>query len=200
MTQIATKPSARQVLLGQLRHPLKLRVILSLSMIGSWYVFFFVPLADQTQATTTRIARERSRIGIAKEIESLKKTVAPYHARIPAGADFNELMRHVNDHLRSSNLKLIDLKPEAPKDLGPYQTIGIQLTLEGSFTDIDAFLFWIESAERYLRVDAVKLDPNPQDRGRLKAQLTLLSLAEKAPGAVTVKPVPAKGAGPKTDK
>ena len=56
-------------------------------------------------------------------------------------------MRRVIGHLRSSPLKLIDLKPDAPKDLGPYETIGIQFALEGQFDEIDAFLSWVETGE-----------------------------------------------------
>ena len=102
-------------------------------------------------------------------------------------------MRYVIDHLRSSPLKLIDLKPEASKDLGPYQTIGVQLTLEGKFAEIDAFLGWVESAERPLRVDSIKIDPDQKKVGGLKAQLTLLGLAEKTPTAAKEKPEANKG-------
>ncbi len=42
------------------------------------------------------------------------------------------------------------------------------------------FLGWIETDARHLRVDSIKIDPNPRDPGLLKAQITLLSLAEKA--------------------
>jgi Tfp pilus assembly protein PilO len=200
MNKTAPKSSARDLILLQLRHPLKLRVIICLTTIGSWYFFFFMPLGDQIQVTTARVSRERKRVATAREIETLKKALAPYHVLIPAGADFNELMRHVIDHLRSSPLKLIDLKPEAPKDLGPYQTIGIQLALEGSFPDIDAFLSWVESGERHLRVDTIKLDPNQQVHGRLKAQLTLLSLAEKTPGTARTTPEAGKAQPAKTAK
>ncbi len=47
-------------------------------------------------------------------------------------------MRQVIDHLRSSPLKLVDLKPGTAKDLGPYETIGLQLALEGEFAELDA--------------------------------------------------------------
>jgi Tfp pilus assembly protein PilO len=200
MSQTSPKFTPKDLILQQLRHPLKLRVMLCLTIIGAWYFSFFAPLGDQTQMTLATIARERKRIDAAKEIETLKKALAPYNLRIPAGADITELMGHVIDHLRSSPLKLVDLKPEAPKDLGPYQTFGIQVTLEGNFTDIDAFLGWVESSERHLRVDSIKIDPNQQDRGRLKALITLLSLAERAPGTAKAKPEAGKAQPAKTAK
>jgi len=90
-------------------------------------------------------------------------------------------MRHVIDHIRWP-LKLIDLKPEKPKDLGPYVAIGLQLKLEGHFAEIDKFLTWVESDRRLLRIDALKLDPASKDPGLLSAQILLLSLSTK-PGA-----------------
>ena len=114
---------------------------------------------------------------------------------MPAGANLSELMRQVIDHLRSSPLKLIDLKPGAAKDLGPYETIGLQLALEGEFTEIDAFLGWIETDARHLRVDSIKIDPNQREPGRLKAQITLLSLAEKARPQPKAKPDAGAAAG-----
>jgi Tfp pilus assembly protein PilO len=188
MSQTSPKTNVRELVLQQLRHPLKLRAIICLTMIGAWYFFFFMPLGDQTQMTTARIGRERKRIATAKEIEALKKALAPSQGHIPTEADFSELMRHMVDHLRSSPLKVVDLKPEAPKDLGPFEAIGIQLVLDGQFADIDAFLSWIESSDRHLRVDSIKLDPNSQDPSRLKAQLTVLSLAEKTPVTASTKP------------
>jgi Tfp pilus assembly protein PilO len=200
MSHTAPKSSAKDLILQQLRHPLKLRVILCLSIISVWYCSFFMPVADQAQMTHAKIAKERKRIAAAREIESLKKALAPHRGLIPAGADFSELMRHVIDHLRSSPLKLIDLKPEAPKDLGPYETIGIQLALEGQFADLDAFLSWVESDERHLRIDSLKIDPNQQSPGRLKAQITLLSLGEKTQATAKAKPDAGKAQPPKTVK
>jgi Tfp pilus assembly protein PilO len=178
MSQTPSKSRGQQVILDQLSHPLKLRAILCLAMTAAWYAVFFSPLSGQVAATTARIARERQRGTTARQIEQLKKALAPYESLISAGADVEELMRHVIDHIRSP-LKLIDLKPETPKDLGPYVAIGLQLKLEGHFAEIDKFLTWVESDRRLLRIDALKLDPASKDRGLLSAQILLLSLSTR---------------------
>jgi Tfp pilus assembly protein PilO len=188
MNQKPAKPDPRQIILDQLRHPLKLRFILGLSMLVGWYFFFFMPLCEQTELTAGRIARDLKRIATAREIDRLKKSLDPYQGLVPAGANLNDLMRQVIDHLRSSPLKLIDLKPGTAKDLGPYETIGLQLVLEGRFNELDAFLGWIEIDARHLRVDSIKIDPNLRDPGLLKAQIVLLSLAEKTQAPPKAKP------------
>jgi hypothetical protein len=188
MIQPSPKSNPRQLILDQLRHPLKLRFIVCLSMIAGWYFFYFMPLTDQTELTTARIGRELKRIATAREIEQLKKDLGPYQGLIPVGANLGELMRQVIDHLRRSPLKLIDLKPGTASEIGPFETIGLQLALEGEFSEIDAFLGWIETDAKHLRVESIKIDPSPREPGRLKAQLSLLSLAEKTPADPRNKP------------
>jgi Tfp pilus assembly protein PilO len=190
MNQKSAKTDPRQLILNQLRNPLKLRFILGLSMLGGWFFFFFMPLCEETEMTTARMSRELKRMATAREIEQLTKDLAPYQGLIPVGANMSELMRQVIDRLRSSPLKLIDLKPGTARDLGPYETIGLQLALEGEFMELDAFLGWIETDARHLRVDSIKIDPNLRDPGVLKAQITLLSLAEKTPAQPKTKAQP----------
>ncbi len=168
------------MILNQIRQPLKLRLLLCSAIITGWYVLFFSPLSEETAATTAKIVSERKRVAASREIEQLKKAMAPYKGRVLAGGDLNELMQHVIAHMRSSPLKLLDLKPEKSKDLGPYETLGLKLTLDGRFAEIDEFLKWVENDKRLLRIESIKLDPNIKDPGRLAAQVVLLSLGEKS--------------------
>ena len=116
----------------------------------------------------------------------------PYNGRVLSEADLNEHMQYLITHMRSSSLKLLDLKPDKSKDLGPYQAIGLKLALEGRFTEIDEFLKWVETDQRLLRIDSIKLDPASKDPGRLTAQVVLVSLAEKAAPTEKGKPEIAK--------
>jgi len=192
MIEKPAKTDYKQAILGQLRQPLKLRLLLCVLVIALWYIFFFSPLSQQTAATAAKIIRERKRVATARDIEQLKKAMAPFKGRVPVGSDANELMRHVIARIRSSPLKLLDLKPEKPKDLGPYEALGLKLTLEGRFAEIDEFLKWVEIDEQLLRVDAIKLDPVAKDPSRLTAQVSLLSLGEKAALTPKAKPEPGK--------
>jgi hypothetical protein len=183
MGQIPSKPAYGRMILGQLRHPVKLRVILSIAIVVAWQLIFFMPMSERMAATTARIEGERKRLATAREVERLRKGLAPYRELVSAGGDANEMIRRVIEHIRSSPLRLIDLKPEGPKGFGPYRTIGLRLTLDGHFADVDAFLGWVESGRRLTRIDAIQLTPNHKDPSRLNVQLTLLSLTER-PAAV----------------
>ena len=192
MNEKTAKTDYKRAILEQLRQPLKLRLLLCFAIITGWYFLFFSPLSEQTTANTAKIVMERKRVATARQIEQLKKAMVPYQGCIPAGADLAELIRHLIDHMRSSPLKLLDLKPEKPKDLGPYETLGLQLTLEGRFAEIDEFLRWVETDQRLLRIDKIKLDPTRKDPNRLAAQIVLLSLAERSAPPVKAKPEAAK--------
>ncbi len=187
MNEKKAKTDYKQVILNQIRQPLKLRLLLCSAIITGWYVLFFSPLSEQTAATTAKIIKDRKRVAASRQIEQLKKAMAPYKGRVLAGADLNELMQHVIARTRSSPLKLIDLKPEKSKDLGPYETLGLKLTLEGRFAEIDEFLKWVETDQRLLRIDTIKLDPINKDPSRLTAQVVLLSLGEKATATAKTK-------------
>jgi Tfp pilus assembly protein PilO len=193
MSHTPQKAGPRQLVLEQLRHPIKLRLVLSCGIILAWYILFCNPLSELVSATTAQVDRERKRLSTAKEIKELRKSLVPYQGCIPAEADTNELLNRLIDHVRSTPLRLLDLKPETPKDLGPFDALGLQLTLEGHFADLDAFLGWIETERRLLRIDSIKVDPNNQDPSQLKAQIILVSLAEKPAAAAKTKQEARKG-------
>jgi Tfp pilus assembly protein PilO len=183
MSQTAAKSTFLLRILRHLRHPLKLRIALCTAMVIVWYALFFSPLSERVAATTSRVVLERKRVGTAREIERLKKSLVPYRD-VAGSGDVHELMRHVIRHLRSTPLRFSDLHPEKAKDLGHYAAIGVRLSLEGKFDDMDRFLGWIEAEKRLLRIDSIKLMPNTREPGWLSGQLTLVMLAEKpAPAA-----------------
>jgi Tfp pilus assembly protein PilO len=167
-------------LLPHLRHPTKLRLILCVTIIGGWYVFFFAPLSDQLTETKTLIDKERKRVTIARDIDQLKAKLEPYEKSIPQGENATDLRRHLSDHIRGTPLKLIDLKPGKVKEIGPFDAPALQLSIEGKYTDIDDFLAWVETDQRLLRVDSIRLAPTTKDQSRLLASLTVLGLTDRA--------------------
>ena len=129
-------------------------------------------------STSAQSDRELKRIATARQIEQLRKVLAPIQARIPAHSGQNEVIQYVLAHVRQSPLKLVDLRPMKTEDLGSYDAIGLRLTFEGTYEDLDNFLTWVENDRRMLRVDSLGIDPQTEGT-RLNVQLDLLSLAEK---------------------
>jgi Tfp pilus assembly protein PilO len=188
MNEKISGSSLERLVLTQLRNPIKLRIALYAVILASWYFGFYSPTSDQMAHTSAQSDRERKRIATARQIEQLRKVLAPVQDRVPAHSGPNELIQYVMAHVRPSPLKLIDLRPAKTEDLGPYDAIGLRLTFEGTYSDLDAFLTWVENDHRMMRVDSLKIDPHDTDSTRLNVQLDLLSLAEKAKNISAEKP------------
>ncbi len=187
MSQTSSTSGVRGLILRQLSHPLKLRLALCVAVIASWQAIFLGPLNDNVAATTSRIGVERKRAATAREIEKLKTALKPHSDLIGAGEDEQEMMRQVIARIRSSPLRLVNLKPEKAKDLGPFAAVGLQLNLAGRYVDIDEFLGWAEADTRLFRIDSIRLVPNTREPGHLQANILLLALVDKAAPAAKAK-------------
>ena len=188
----ATPPKAGlpKLILDQLRSPLKLRLVLCPVILGGWYFFFFSPLSDHRTAIQASIDKERKRIDMASQIDDVRKSLLPFKDRVPANSDLDELIQFVMARIRSSPLKLITLKPEASKHFGPFESISLSLTIEGTYDQIDALLTRIYNERRLFRVESLSLTPaarsNDKKEGsssfKFHLQLKLTGLMEK-PGS-----------------
>ena len=156
------KAGLPKLILNQLRSPLKLRLLLCPVILGGWYFLFFSPLSDKMAATQASIDKERKRIDMASKLDEVRKSILPFKDRVSANSDLNELMRFVMARFRSSPLKLLDLKPETSKRFGPYDSIALSLSIEGTYEQIDEWLAGIHNERRLFRVETLSLAPAPQ--------------------------------------
>lgn len=168
-----------RMVLKQLAHPLKLRLALTLAAVAAWQVAVLGPVGEQVAATTTTTDRERKRVATAREVEQLRKSLAPHARLVSPSDDVHEMVRRVLNRIRSSPLRLIDLKPEKPGDLGPFAVIGVHVSVEGTYAEIDDFLGWVEAEKIAMAAESIKLAPLSKEPGRLSAQITVKALAER---------------------
>lgn len=183
-------------LTDSVRQPLRLRLVLCPVILGSWYFGFFSPLSDEMAATRTRIEKERKRIAVARQVDESRKALNAFNGRVPPSTDLNELMQFVMARIRESPLKLVDLKPEKSKSLGPYDVMILRLTLEGTYRELHELLNWIHAEHRILRVESLSLGPARRDNVRgqeqgpfkLSIQLVVAALMERAGAEKTSEP------------
>ncbi|MGC8641550.1 MAG: GspMb/PilO family protein [Isosphaeraceae bacterium] len=199
MSNTSAQSASLDRIADSLRQPLRLRLVLCPVILGAWYFLFFSPLSDNMTATEARIGKERKRIAAARQVEQGRKALEVYKGRVPGNSDPNELMQFVMTRIRGSPLKLIDIKPARSKTLGPYDAIGLQLSLEGTYSEVHELLNWIHHEKRLLRVESLSLAParvvstKHQEKGpvKLAIQLVLAGLMDRTNSA---KP-PAKNRG-----
>ncbi len=187
MSATAPKVGLPKRILDQLRSPLKLRLVLCPVILGGWYFLFFSPLSDQMAATQASIDMERKRIDMASQLDETRKSLLPFKDRVPANSDVNELIQFVMARIRSSPLKLLDLKPEASRHFGPFESISLSLSIDGTFDQINDLLAGFHYERRLFRVESLSLAPGAgsMDKkegngpSKLHLQLKLVCLMEK---------------------
>ena len=178
MSEKTSKSSLPRQVLTLLRNPTRLRLALSAAILLSWYFGVYSPTSEHMTLASTPTDSERKRAVTAREIEKLRSILNPCQDRIPDQAGLNELIQYVMAHVRTLPINLIDLKPGKVKDLGPYDNLNLRLQFESTYEDLDALLHWVETNQRLLRVDTLKIEL-AKEKNRLAVQLELLSLAEK---------------------
>lgn len=186
MSSKASSSGLGNLLRGQLQDPLRLRFILCAVLLAAWYFGHHSPATDYIQRTAARTETEKKRIATAQQVEKLRKALEPYARRIPSKEGPNELIQYVMAHVRRTPLKLLDLSPGRDENAGTLRMIELRLKLLGSYTDLDAFLTWVEHDQRLLRVDSLKVSPSSQQQsGVLGIDVSLLGLvdAPQGPGA-----------------
>jgi Type II secretion system (T2SS), protein M subtype b len=192
MSEKPSKSSLQRQLLTLLRNPTRLRLALSAVILLSWYFGYYSPTSEQMALASSQTNSEHKRAVTAREIERLRSILSPCQERIPDHAGLNELIQYVMAHVRKLPINLIDLKPGKVKDLGPYDNINLRLQFDSTYEDLDALLYWVETNQRLLRIDTLKVDP-ARENNRLNVQIELVSLAEKEKNATAGKPAgPAK--------
>jgi Tfp pilus assembly protein PilO len=177
MTQ--AKPKAKGQLRQVVEHlqkPIHLRISITGVLLVSWYFAVDTPIEESISVTTRQVAQEKKRLGLALEIEKLRKQVSKFEGRLPQKTDPNEWVQYMLEGVRAYPLKLVLLDTDKPRDLGPYKAIVVRLTLEGGYRDINAFLRWVESNPRLLRIDSVRLEPKRNDHGVVAADLIVLGV------------------------
>jgi len=186
MSEKTSKSSVPRQVLTLLRNPTRLRLALSAAILLSWYFGVYSPTSEYMTLASTRTDSERKRAVTAREIEKLRSILTPCQDRIPDQAGLNELIQYVMAHVRTLPINLIDLKPGKVKDHGPYDNLSLRLQFESTYEDLDALLHWVETNQRLLRVDTLKIDP-AKEKNRLTVQLELVSLAEKEKNTAAAK-------------
>jgi Tfp pilus assembly protein PilO len=161
--------------------PMLFRAALTAVIVGAWYAGFAMPSTAEIDQTATKLAREQKRLGLAREVEELRKQVARYQKRLPVNSDPNEWVQYMLDGVRKfPTLRLVMLDTDGTKAVGPYNAILIKLNVEGPFRDVDAFVRWIEANPRLLRVDMLNMQPvrsaNETASGRMGATMIVMGV------------------------
>lgn len=177
---VPPRPSRLHAALVDLAYsPVKLRVVLTLVLVGAWYGLVAMPRTGEIDASTGLVQTGRARLALAKDVERLRKQVAQFQDRVPRDPDPNEWAQYMISGSRRHGLRVTNLETDDRKDAGPYKLIVMRLELEGPFRAVDDFLRWLDGNPRLLRVDSLTITPQKQgteDLGATRANLVVLGV------------------------
>ncbi|MGD0897141.1 MAG: type 4a pilus biogenesis protein PilO [Thermoguttaceae bacterium] len=166
-------------LLARLHDPLQLRICVIGVALLAGYVGIYMPLAARIAETTGKLARERKLGELADGLERLQVQCGSFAKRLPPQADSKEWMQYVYEGIRRLPLRLFKLDALAPRQVGPFQAIALQIEVEGTYFDLDQFLRWLESNPRLFRTDDIDLAlaKGKDNKDTLVMKLTVLGMA-----------------------
>ncbi len=173
---LESEVSYQTKLLEHLYNPNKLRAIVTGVMLAIGYVGVYMPLSNGMETTNRNLNKERKRLELGCEVEQLRTQFNRFKNRIPKKRDANEWVPYVLDGVRKFPLTLLKWNADEIRDVGPYKVVVLRLELEGAFSGLDAILGWLETNERLIRIDTVKIAPQRAGSGKLVMQLVVLGV------------------------
>jgi Tfp pilus assembly protein PilO len=169
--------SLKAGLLERLHDPLQLRICAIAVVLLTGYGAVYQPLSNKIDETTKKLRRDKGLLDLAGSVEQLQGQYHSFGQRLPQQVDAKEWVQFVLEGIRRLPLKMLKFDCRPPRKLGPYKIVVLQIQLEGSFFDLDKFLRWLESNERLLRADDVRMAPTRGGNGNMGMQVTVLGMA-----------------------
>ena len=159
-----------------LQNPAQLRALLTGTVLAIAYFGVYGPLSAQIEKSHEKLVADKKRLEVVRDIEKQREDYKRFKDRLTEKSDTNEWVQYILSGVRQFPLKLVTLDPDKVRDVGPYKAVVLRIDLEGSLPDIHGFLKWLETNERFIRVDSVMILPSLNKRGVLVASLTVVGI------------------------
>ncbi len=170
------RPSDKKKKGGRLQNPNHLRIVLTCVVLVVAYVGVYGPLSAQIDKSREKLSTERKRLEVVRDIDKLREQYKSFKDRLPEKSDTNEWVQYVLSGVRQFPVKLLTLDPDKVRDVGPYKAVVLRIDLEGALRDINGFLKWLETNERFIRIDSVSIQPVRNGKGMLMMSLTVVGI------------------------
>lgn len=151
----AVSPMAR--LRRLLHQPTRLGMALNGVLLAAWYGAAYTPLHKAIVDDEERVAAERERLELAREVDELRAQAKRYAGLLPEPEEGDVWIPFLMGGVRQFPIKLISLEPRPPAKVGPYRAAVHRMVIEGSYPDLEQFLRWLEGSPRMIRVDSVRV-------------------------------------------
>jgi hypothetical protein len=159
-----------------LRDPVKLRLTVVAVLSAAAIAGIYLPLSSRIEQTQRQLTAERTRYQSLSDVEKLRSQVGAFRGRISEHSDTNEWVQYLLDGLREFQVKLRDMASKKLRPVGPYVAVTLSMEIEGTYPRLKGFVEWLESSERLLRVDSVRLEKRKE---ALLMKIAVVGLIQK---------------------
>ena len=145
-----------------------------LAVIVAWYLVIYSPKSDDLDQAKTATAAEQKKTGDLRfelsRLQSQAKNASQQQAllgrldqAIPAQPDEAEFILQANSIAAESGIDFLSIAPTPPAASGTTTTIGLTLSIEGSFFQVKEYLTKLEALERLVIVDGINMSAGSSD-------------------------------------
>jgi Tfp pilus assembly protein PilO len=137
------------------------------------YLFMVAPSAAWIESAENKSAEFRKRRAEAVLFKKQKPLFAGLMTGIPAQKDMPLLVKELVQIARRLNVSVAAINYDIPKgDTGELVMLSFSFPVEGKYPDIKKFIYEVETSDRLIGIQDLKLD---SEKGRVKLQMKLMT-------------------------
>jgi hypothetical protein len=157
--------------------PAQLRWILTGLVVAVAIVGVYLPLSGRAEDSEVKANHEKERLALIKDVEHLRDEYKEIKQHVPKKWTESDWETYLVDGTRPYKLHVMNLEKQSTRSMPPYRLAVVTLVVEGTFPEFDGFLRWLDTNDKLLRVDSVKIEPS--ERGdTLSMKLLVQGLME----------------------
>ena len=119
----------------------------------------YQPKKTQLTQMEQAVQQEEELDSLAAEVSSLEKRLQTYsHRLMEKGKEETELIDRVREIANGIPVRVLSMKPSTGSKQAQQGLllVSLQLTLEGSYHQLGAFVAKVENSEKFMRVDSIR--------------------------------------------
>ncbi len=131
------------------------------------------PTASRLADWEAKYREQRKRRTEAILFKQQKSSVSGAIAGVPAQKDMPLLVKDLVQRARRLNLRVSSVKYDIPKRAsGEFALLAFSFPAEGRYADIKRFVYEVETSDRLVGIESMKMD---SDKGMVKLEMKLLT-------------------------
>ena len=121
-----------------------------------------------------QLGHDLRNVHLKEQIEEEFEKYVQYLER--SGSDAEEskkFLGEIESLAQQSNVDLVDIKPQKPKEVDFYKEYSVEIEAEGEIADLTTFLHHINMSAQLLRVEKLRLNAKESENKMLKSSMLI---------------------------